>query len=223
MLTLSEKLLLLGLHDEKGSVVFSASTALPYGLAGALLVELYLAKRIDFVGKLIKVVNPKPTDNELLNETLTLIRSSDKARNAKYWINTIYAKVKKIQQRLADHLVKKSVLSKEEHSFLWVINYNRYPTLDEKPEQDIRSHIKNIVFNGKPANEEDIALLSLVQACELVSEVFEKKDCSTAKERIEELAKEQSVGKAISQTMEELMAAITMIIVATTVATTVTS
>ena len=39
MLTLPEELLLLGLHDKKGTVVSSASMALPYGLAGAVLLE----------------------------------------------------------------------------------------------------------------------------------------------------------------------------------------
>ena len=65
MLSLSEKLLLLGLHDEKGHVVMSASVALPYGLVGALLLELYLAKRIDFVEKNIQVINEQPTHNAL--------------------------------------------------------------------------------------------------------------------------------------------------------------
>ncbi len=39
-LNLAEELLLLALNEEKGTVVFAASTALPYGLAGALLIEL---------------------------------------------------------------------------------------------------------------------------------------------------------------------------------------
>jgi len=42
-----EELLLLALDDEKGKIIFSSSSALPYGLRGALLLELALVKKID--------------------------------------------------------------------------------------------------------------------------------------------------------------------------------
>lgn len=220
MLTLSEKLLLLALHDEKGSVVFSASTALPYGLAGALLLELYLSKRVEFVDQNIKVVGTQKTDNELLEEALQLIATSDKLRDTKYWLHRIHSKVSKIQQRLAERLVQKKVLSKEEHRFLWVFNYNRYPTQDEAPEQDILEQIKDVVLGSTAANEEDVALLSLVNACDLVDEVFAKDQRKTAKQRIEQLVKEQEMGDAISQTVKDVMAAIMVVIMASTIAAT---
>ena len=47
MLNLMEELLLLALDDEKGKIIFSSSSALPYGLRGALLFELALVKKID--------------------------------------------------------------------------------------------------------------------------------------------------------------------------------
>jgi len=47
MLNLMEELLLLALDDEKGKIIFSSSSALPYGLRGALLLELALVKKID--------------------------------------------------------------------------------------------------------------------------------------------------------------------------------
>lgn len=221
MLTLSEKLLLLGLHDEKGSVVFSASTALPFGLAGALLLELYFLKRIDFVEKKVHVINPAETDNELLNETLDLLRSSSSINDAKHWVNTIYRKVKNIQQRLAEQLVQKQILREQEHSFMWIINYSRYPTQDEKPEQDLRSRIKDIVIKQSIANEEELTLLHLIHACELIPEIFSKEERKSAKKRIEELIAEQNLGDAISKTIQEFTAAITMLIVTTAVATTV--
>ena len=43
MLTLTEELLLLALHEKKKTVELPGSSALPYALAGAMLVELVLA------------------------------------------------------------------------------------------------------------------------------------------------------------------------------------
>lgn len=221
MLTLSEKLLLLALHDEKGSVVFSASMALPYGLAGALLLELYLANKITFVDKKVQVIDSTPTNNDLLNEALALIDSASKLRGAEYWLNSISSKVKGIQQRLASQLVNKGVLAEQEQTFLWVIKSTRYPTQDAKPEHDIRQQLKDIVLEGHDASEEDIALLGLVQVCELIAEVFNRDDRKFAQKRIKELAKDEKVSKAISQTVEQITAALLIIIVTTTTATSV--
>lgn len=223
MLNLSEKLLLLGLHDEKGSVVFSASTALPYGLAGALLLDLYLLKRIEFADKQITLVSAEKTESDMLNEALELIAASEKEHDAKYWVKRVHGKVSKIQSRLAEQLVAKHILAREEHRFLWVFNFERYPTQNEQPEKALRAHLKDIVLNGAQAKDEDVALLSLVQACGLVTEIFDRADRKLAKQRIEELVKEQKISKAIIQTVDEVMAALMVVITATTVTTTVTS
>ena len=223
MLTLSEKLLLLGLHDEKGHVVMSASVALPYGLAGALLLELYLDNRIDIVDKKVTLQDDKKTNNDILDEVLTLIAQSPKLRTTQYWLQTIQSKVADIQQRLTDQLVEKQVLSEKEHRFMWVINYNRYPTQNTQPESDIRTRMKQVVLQDAEPTEEEVALLSLVLACELISEVFDKADRTIAKERIKVLAKGQAISKTVAQTVDEIMVALIVIFTATTVSITVSA
>ena len=49
-LMLPEHLLLLALRDDKGSVVQSSAMALPYGLAGALVMELSMRHRVSLSG-----------------------------------------------------------------------------------------------------------------------------------------------------------------------------
>lgn len=223
MLTLSEKLLLLSLHDEKGKAVASTIIALPYGLSGALLLDLYLSGHIEFVDKQVKVIRSDAISHPVHKQVLALLSSSDRLRDAKYWLNNIHSKVNKIDNRIAEQLVQKGILSKQEHSFLWLINYNRYPTRDEQPEQDIRSHIKKVVLGGIAASEEDIALLSLVQACELSNEVFDKNERKEATKRIEELVEGQKIGNAIKQIVQDIQAALVVLNTTTAVTTTVVS
>ena len=73
MLNLMEELLLLALDDEKGKIISSSSCALPYGLRGALLLELFLAEKIDIVDKKIGVIDKSNTGNEVLGFTLLFI------------------------------------------------------------------------------------------------------------------------------------------------------
>ena len=49
MLSLSEELLLLAVHDEKGSVILSTTALLPYGIASTILLDLKYHKKIEFV------------------------------------------------------------------------------------------------------------------------------------------------------------------------------
>ena len=221
MLTLSEQLLLLGLNDEKGSVVFSASTALPYGLAGAILLELFFMNRISIKDNKVKLQNADKTNNEILDDALKLIRSSKKQRDTKYWIQLFQSKLKKLQERLAEQLVAKKVLSREAHSFMWLINYNRYPTHNELPEQNVRERIKSIVLKRAEPTDEEVSLISLIKVCELTNEIFEKSERKKAKAQIEKIVAKQSVSSAISSTMDEIMTAIMVIIIASTVTTTV--
>ena len=184
MFTIAEQLLLLGLHDEKGSVLFSASTALPYGLAGATILDLYFQDRIKFEDKDIRVVDHTPTGNDILDETLDLLCNATKIRNVKYWVNRIHGKVKGLKHRLADRLVEKNILEREEHRLLWVFNYNRYPTQNFAPEYDIRNSIRNIILYDQQPTEKETALISLVKACDLVNEIFSREERKSAKKKI---------------------------------------
>ena len=221
MITLSEQLLLLALNDDKGNVVLSASTALPYGLAGALLLELFLLEKVKFRKNTIKLINTAKTDNDILNEVLKVLSTTKKSLETKHCIELINKKITKLQDRLADQLVEKKVLVKQEKSFLWIINYNHYPTKDATPEEGIRTRIKNIVLKRQEATEEDVALLCLIKACDLIKEIFDKPDRKKATERIKHITEHHQVGVAISKTMEEITAAIMMIIIASSVSTTV--
>jgi hypothetical protein len=218
MITIAEQLLLLGLHDEKGSVLFSASTALPYGLAGATILDLYFQDRIKFEDKNIQVVDHTPTGNDILDEVLDLLGNATKTRDVKYWVNRIHSKVKGLKHRLADRLVEQNVLAREEHRLLWVFNYNRYPTQNFAPEYDIRNSIRNIILYDEQPTEKEAALISLVKACELVNEIFSKEERKLAKKKIKMMTEEDEIGKAVSLIVLEITVAITTAIVASSAA-----
>ncbi len=209
MLTLSEKLTLLALHDEKGSFVYSASLSFPYGLAGAMLIELIEQERIALVDGKVKVRNPKSTGDTLLDETLQLIRASEKLRDSNYWVMRIASKIKKLPERIIDGLVAKNILERREQKILWVFPSKRYPMVDAQPEHEVRQHIRQIVLQQQKPEQTDITLLSLVRACGLINEVFSKEERKPAKKQIEKLTANEAVGKSVS----DVVTAVTMVVV----------
>jgi len=217
MLPLPEQLLLLALHDEKGSVLFSASTALRYGLAGAVLLDLLFQDKVALVDDKIRMLDRSQVDDATLNRALDVIEQSKKDRSPKYWIGKIPHKIRDLQDRITDQLVQKNILRREGRSFLWVFEVNRYPTANAVPESEIRHRIRNIVLHDHPADETNVALISLMKACGLVNEVFSKDERKAAKRKIKELAESEQFGKAVSAVVTEMTIAITAAITAATV------
>jgi golgi phosphoprotein 3 len=219
MLSLPEELMLLALHDEKGTVVSSASLALNYGLAGAILMELTLSGHIASRGDNLHVAKTRHDRNDLLNDALKLIRQSERDRKAKHWINYLSRKIK-IKDQLLERLIKQGILCREEHKILWVFNANRYPTKDTKAELEVRSIIRDVVLKNQQPSERTVVLLALVQACSLVSEVFDKEDRKQAESKIKKIVESNEIGKAVSQTVTEIQAALIAISVITMVTVT---
>jgi hypothetical protein len=219
MLNLPEELLLLALRDKKGTVISSASTALPYGLAGAVLLELTLADRVTFEDSKIVLDDATPTGDDILDEGLERIKQSKKNRKPSYWVNKLSG-IKKIKERLLDRLVHKGILRREEHRILRVIPSKRYPTVHGGPEKKLRDSIRAAILDGIEPEERTGILISLVSACSLVNEIFEKAERKAAQKRIKEIAKGEPIGKAVSETVAAVEIAVIAAVMASTIAAT---
>ena len=75
------------------------------------------------------------------------------------------------------------------------------------------------MLHDHPADEANVALISLMKACGLVNEVFSRDERKAATRKIKELAESEQFGKAVSAVVTEMTAAITVAITAATVAT----
>ena len=214
MLNLAEELLLLALDDDKGSMVDSGSRTLPYGLSGALLLDLLLQNRLSFSGKKIAAIDMTSTGDAFLDEALQHIQSKWRKKDAKYWVQKLNNKMDDLQQRLLDDLAQRGVLRREKRRLLWLIPYSRFPENDPAAEQTIREEIRRVVFEDQTPDERSLALVSLVQACDLEKEVFAKGDREEAKERIKELTEGERVGRAVSAIATEIIASVTIAVYA---------
>ena len=221
-LYLHEQLLLLALDDAKGSVVFSSSTALPYALAGALILEMLDRGQLALVENTLAVVDTGRGD-PLIDEALTLVRESKKPRPIQYWVERFPNKLKGFRNRIAESLVEKGILRNEKKSFLWVFEFSRFPEVDAWPEQAILKKLRSAVLGDGVVDEETVKLLSLVKAAELIGEVFGRGERREAKKRIKELTSKEQVGKAVSEavaaTNAAVMAAVTASVAASSAAT----
>ena len=206
MLKLMEELLLLALDDEKGKILSSSSCALPYGLRGALLLELFLAEKIDIVDKKIVVIDKSNTGNEVLDNGLNIIDTYHKQKTVKFWITKLTSQMKELRKDLLNELITKGILEQQDKKVLWVIPATRYPTKNPVIENRVRKRIIGIVLHDEELDERSSMLISLINACELIKEVFPKDNLKDAKKKIKTIIQDEKIGKAItSQISDEIM------------------
>jgi len=157
-----EELLLLALDDEKGKIISSSSHALPYGLRGALLLELFIAGKIDIVDKKIVVINRNNTGNEVLDNALNIINTYHKQKTVKFWITKLTSKMKELRKDLLNGLITKGILEQQDKKVLWVIPATRYPTKNPVIENRVRKRIIGIVLQDEELDERSSMLISLI-------------------------------------------------------------
>lgn len=213
-LSLPEELLLLALNEEKGTFVASASIGLSYGLAGAAMVELAAAGLIELDDKHLTAKATGRTQDEVLDQVLEIIRSSERARSVRHWVGHIGRSSGKLKQPLLDRLVNRGILEREEGRILLFFPTRRYPEVNSGPERDVRTRIRSVVLGGARGDARTTSLISLVHATHLVGTIFEKGERREAKERIKEIAESQPLGNAVARAVAEATAAVVAAVVA---------
>lgn len=181
--------------------------------------ELTLSDRVTFEDGKIVLNDTTSTGDDILDEGLERIKHSKKNRKPSYWVSKLSG-IKKMKDRLLDRLVHKGILRREEHRILRVIPSKRYPTVHGEPEKKLRDSIRAAILDGVEPEERTGILISLVSACSLVDEIFEKAERKAARKRIKKIAKGEPIGKAVSETVAAVEAAVIVAVVAPTVATT---
>ena len=207
-LNLAEELLLLALNDEKGTVLMAASMGLPYGLAGALLIELVEAGLLRIEGKELIAAAGGSARDELLDGILGTIRSSKRTRDLKHWVGRLGRSGGKIKKDLLARLVQKGVLREEEHRLLWIFPSPRYPEIDPRPEYGARGRVRSGILGITPPEARTAALISLVHACDLTGVLFDKGERRDAKRRAKEITASQPIGSAVARTVEAVKVAV---------------
>ncbi len=207
-LSLGEELLLVSLDDRKGTISFCASSGLPYGLAGAALLELFFAKLVRVEDDILVPQARGSARDERLDEMLKTMRASSRPRSAKYWIGRFGRSAKKLKQDALARLVRGGVLSEKEGRLLWVFPICRYPESSVTPEREIRKRVRGAILGTTRADERTLALIGLLHACDLVSPIFEKGERSNAKRRAKEIAQREPLGRAVGQVILGVRAAI---------------
>lgn len=208
MLLLSETLMLTALHDNKGTIVFAASSSFPFALAGAVLMDLFFARAIDLGEKHLTVNTKEKNGDPILDTALELILKINKEKSVKYWINRLGNNIKSVKNAVLKSLVSRDILFEERGKILYFFPITRYKTKNPAVENELRTRLRSIVLFGDFPSERDTVLLSLIGASNLIRELFDKSELKAANARIKQICSDTEIGKTVSAVVIEMQAAV---------------
>ena len=210
MLTFTEQILLLMLDDD-GLFLPIRGGAVEHILVGAVLMDLAFANRIDTDPEKLQVIDSTPTGNDLLDGALERIANAGETLDAKGWVELLAReKAADIRQRAMNSLIGRGILEARDEKFLWVFHSRRYPTIDGRVERGVKLRMEDVLLSDDMPDPRDVALVCLVDACDILSDIFSEREMERVRPRVEQLRVMDLIGREVGSVIAEIEESITM-------------
>ena len=204
MLTFAEELILL-LNDEDGAPLPVQEDALACALAGAVLMDLAFAYRIDTDLQALVVTDQTPTGNPSLDRILAKIAARPEAADTRTWIRELSVdEAAAIQEDLLSGLVERGLLARQVDRFSWTLRAPRHPVVDGEAAQGIRRRIREVLHSSDIPDPRDIALIALLDACDLLPDLFPAQEIKQCRAQIEQLRLMDLIGRELASAIADI-------------------
>lgn len=223
-LRLHHELLLLALHDRKGTVAFGRM--LHVGMAGAAFAELTFEGRVTIRTELrgrrkarqrVEVVSARRVGEEILDAALERLASARRPQSPSKAISRV-AHIKRFHGRVAQELARKGVVRATEEDVLLFFRRKVYPTLDPGPERALVERIRAALEGGEVPDDRTALLIGIARPTGTLRALYDRRELRALKSRIEAVS--EMAGTSGEAVDEAVRAASAAVVAATTAAVT---
>ncbi|MDQ1081729.1 GPP34 family phosphoprotein [Pseudoroseomonas cervicalis] len=206
-LTMPEEILLLTLDDATGRPIGLPGPAAELALAGAMLMELSLAGRIDTDPDRLYRVAAAPLGDAVLDALLARIGATTPERPSRWWIEQLMREAPKLRPAWLERLVQRGVLRREKGRVLWVLPDHRYPKEDGGTTEAVRERLRHVLLQDVIPDARDAMLVGLCRIAGLVPLLLSEAEAARAAGRVEQIAALEEMARALSAATRDLYAA----------------
>ena len=205
MLTFTEEILLLLLDDKDGTFVPIPKATLGCAIAGAVLMDLAFDYRIDTDPESLVITDRTPTGNPIVDPVLAKIAAQGQATDTRTWIRVLSVEdAPEIREQALQSLVARGIVVQREARVMWAFRARRYPTIDGNVEQEVKLRIGDVLFSDDIPDPRDVALIGLVDACDILRDIFPDRDMEQCRPRIDQLRKMDLIGRELAQAIHDI-------------------
>ena len=204
MLRFAEEIMLLLLDDEQEKFVRVPDWSLRYALAGAVLMDLALADRVDTDLEKLVLVDGTPLGDPVLDPVLADITAARGTHDARFWVERAANRADETREAAIDRLVERGILERREDRFLWVFRSRRYPVIDGKAEREVKLRIMEVLFSDQIPTPRDVVIICLSDACGIFTELLSKRELRHVMPRIELIRRMDLIGRAVTAAIRDI-------------------
>ena len=204
MLSLAEEIVLMLLEDEEGKFVHVPDHYVRCVLAGAVLMDLALAGKVDSDMENLFLIDSEPLNDDILDPILEHLVSEGGTHDACYWVEHCQGLAEDVREKALNRLCKKGILQKEDDRFLWVFKTRRYPIVDEDVDREVKLRIMSILFSDEIPGPRDIAIIALMDAGDLFRYLLSDRELKGVIKRIEQVRNMDLIGQAVTKAVREI-------------------
>ena len=218
-LRIHHELLLLALHDKKGTLAFGQMQNI--GLAGGIFAELLIEGRIAIVDEprrrktrqLVQVVDATRFGEGVMDAGLRKLSEAKRRASPKDTVSRLGA-MKKLRHDVGRELARLGVLRATEDQVLLFFKRRVYPTIDPGPERDVVGRIRDALEGDDAPDDRTALLIALAHGTRTLRAIYDRKTLKALKPRVEQLSAEagagaHAAGEAIRAAEAATVAAIT--------------
>ena len=205
MLTFVEETCLLLLDEKTGEILPIHPNILECAMVGAVLVDLAFAYRIDTDPKTLTVTDRTPTGEAMLDRVLARIDGHEETTDTATWINMLSRdEAADIQKHALARLVERGILQRQEKKSLLGFRRVRYLTIDGETAREVKKRMEALLLSDEIPDPRDTALLSLVDACNILPDLFPGDAVKNASARIKQLRNMDLLGRDVVGAVAEI-------------------
>lgn len=202
---IAEELVLVGTSVEGRNLLGSGRNLV---LAGAFLTELAVLERLDVQGKKLRVLDPGPTGQHLLDEALDRFAEHE-GKKPKDVLDKVG---KRLLEPVLDSLATQELIRPEPVSVIGLTLWTRWPAVMHGPRQDVLRDLAQVLTGAREADSRTGALASLLHAVNILHTVVPEDlrpgmTDRDVKRRGKEILQGRWAPEAVAKAVEEAAAA----------------
>ena len=218
MLRLAEELLLLLLDEDTGEFPQLPDRTIGYALIGAILIDLCFEGRLDSDIESLILVDSNPVGDDLLDPTLAQIAEEMKSRDSApppdidFWLRRLVNNSYEWRDNALNGLVEKGILETDDGRAIFSLSprvqrTRRYPIADADSDRAIHDRVMNVIFSDEIPSPDEIAIISLANACNAFQRILNSDEFEQVKERIELVSRLDLIGQSVANAVRNLSVA----------------
>lgn len=204
MLSMLEEVVLLAVDPVSGGLRATRQFGAAYALVGAVFFDLALARRIDTDTDAIHILDQSPTGSPALDRVLSAMAQKGDRTSVRDWIEEMFYRREDLEGEGLASLMKQGILCHEKSKRFWVIDVERFPMVDSRPQQDVRRRLAEAILSDKIPDTRDIMLVSIAEPCGLLGYVLTDEQLASRRDRIHTLCKLETISRKVTDAINAL-------------------